>query len=195
MRKRNSLLGLVTLLPLLCSCKKDGDRQFGIFTVLENKVTVEMEGEIGNQTLNDFEAMISEYPEIGRIEIIECPGSGNDDVNLEVSALVYARGISTHIKDGGEVASGGTDFFLAGVKRTVGTDTRIGVHSWEGGGQEATDFPVGHQEHQKYIDYYVSVGFSQELAEDFYYFTINAASSDNMHYMTAGEISQYGIIR
>lgn len=65
----------------------------------------------------------------------------------------------------------------------------IGVHSWateddNGNPISATDYPVGHVEHLPYINYYVDVVFTQQEAEDFYYFTINAAAPENMHYMT-----------
>ncbi len=96
------------------------------------------------------------------------------------------------------MASGGTDFFLAGIKRSVASNTKIGVHSWAGedDGKEftATDFPKGHQYHLPYIAYYVSVGFTQQEAEDFYYFTIEAAPADNIHWMSATEIEQYKML-
>lgn len=58
----------------------------------------------------------------------------------------------------------------------------------------ATDFPVGHAYHLTYINYYVSVGFTQQQAEYFYYFTINAATAENVHWMTEAEITTYNII-
>jgi len=69
------------------------------------------------------------------------------------------------------------------------------VHSWSDGVNEATDFPVGDVNHLPYIDYYTSVGFSQQEAEDFYYFTINAAPAADIHWMTESEISEYGILK
>lgn len=96
--------------------------------------------------------------------------------------------------DEGFIASGGTDFFLAGAKRSKGNNTKIGVHAWAGGGKEATDFPEGDPEHQKYIDYYIAVGFSPDQAKSFYYFTIQAAPAASIHWMTDAEIQQYGIL-
>ena len=69
--------------------------------------------------------------------------------------------------------------------------TQIGVHSWSGLIKQATDFPVGHKYHQPYISYYISVGFSKADSEKFYYFTINSAPSDSVHYMTDEEITEY----
>lgn len=184
----------------LTACSDDDDnastkRQFGIFKVLEGDNTVEMDGTIGSSTLNDFNALVAAFPNIKTINIKNCGGSSDDEVNLQVSAKVHQLGINTHLMDNGLIASGGVDFFLAGIKRSKGNNTMIGVHSWAGGGQEATDFPVGHANHLPYINYYVSVGFTQEQAEAFYYFTINAAPASDIHYMTDAEIAQYNILK
>ncbi|OJJ18650.1 hypothetical protein BKI52_23875 [marine bacterium AO1-C] len=193
---------IVGLLALITACQQNKDngvveptRQFGIFRVLTDDTTVEMNGEITSNSLNNFNRLLTAYPKVNLINIRECGGSLDDDINLQLSALVHQKQMNIHLMDNGLIASGGTDFFLAGVKRTRGSSTRIGVHSWASGTQEATDFPKGHAEHQKYIRYYVAVGFTQQQAEDFYYFTINAAPAANIHWMTDAEITQYGILK
>lgn len=167
--------------------------EFGIFYVIDEE-TVEMEGEISSSTLADFNELLAAYPNIARIEIIECGGSSNDEINLKVSKKVHDSGIHTHLLDDGMIASGGVDFFLAGVKRTIGQHTQIGVHSWSDGQREAKDFPVDHRNHQPYIQYYLSIGFTKKQAEQFYYFTINAAPAESMHWMTENEIEQYNML-
>jgi len=93
------------------------------------------------------------------------------------------------------IASGAVDLFLAGTTRTRAAGSKIGVHSWsDGGSKEATDFPVGHANHQPYIDYYKEMGFSQADAEAFYYFTINTAKASDIHWMTDEEIEQYKLL-
>ena len=192
---------MVGLLALFTACQQTKDdvtaptRQFGIFRVQSDDTTIEMNGEITSNALNSFNQLLAAYPNVNLINIKECGGSSDDDVNLQLSALVHQRQINIHLMDNGLIASGGTDFFLAGIKRTQGTNTRIGVHSWSTGTQEATAFPRGHAEHLKYIQYYVSVGFTQQQAEDFYYFTINAAPAASIHWMTDAEITQYGILK
>lgn len=192
------LKSLLSFFVILClsSCNDDDSSdlstQFGIFKVIDEK-TVEVDGVIYSSALADFNELIEEYPAINQINIKEIPGSSDDEINLMVSKKVYDSNISTHLLDNGLIASGGVDFFLAGATRTRGVNTMIGVHSWSTETQEATDFPVGDVEHQIYIDYYQSIGFSKEEAEAFYYFTINAAPADEIHYMTEAEIEQYGI--
>ena len=203
MKKIINLLFLTAVI-VLSGCSKDDDintkqRQFGIFKVLSDDTTIEMNGEIGDETLINFNKLLVNFPEVSTINIKEVPGSGNDQINLQVSKKVNEKGINTHILDNGLIASGGVDFFLAGAKRTKGTNTQIGVHSW--GGEDdngntvtATDFPVGHEYHLEYIAYYIAIGFTQQDAEAFYYFTINAASANDIHWMTEAEVEEYKIL-
>ena len=86
------------------------------------------------------------------------------------------------------------DLFLAGTTRTREAGSQIGVHSWSDGRNEATDYPVGHENHDLYINYYIEMGFSQADAEAFYYFTINAAPANGIHWMTDAEIDQYKLL-
>jgi hypothetical protein len=178
------------------SCDKDNSssNQFGIFTVLSDSVTIEMDGTINRNSLENFNELVDNYPNVNQINIVNCDGSSDDEVNLQLSLKVHQMQINTHILDNGIIASGGTDFFLAGKDRTKGANTQIGVHSWSDGNNEATDFPNGHEFHLPYINYYQSIGFTQQQAEDFYYFTINAAPAESIHWMTTEEISQYGIL-
>ena len=53
---------------------------------------------------------------------------------------------------------------------------------------------MGHANHLPYIAAYVSIGFTQEKAEDLYYFIINAAPADAIHWMTDAEIESYSIL-
>lgn len=202
MRKKR-MLTLVAVLctAILMSCSNNDDdlnqtaeRQFGIFRVLSDDVTLEMNGTINSASLTNFNRLAAAFPSVNKINIKNCDGSSDDDVNLQLSAKVHQKGMNIHLMDNGEIASGGVDFFIAGRQRTKGSNTRIGVHSWSGDGSVATDFPVGHANHLPYINYYVSVGFTQQQAESFYYFTINAAPAATVHWMTDAEIAQYHLI-
>lgn len=175
-----------------CDNNSEPKLQFGVFKVIDDN-TIEMDGEIFSRTLDDFNELIEAHPNINQINIVECPGSNDDEINLMVAKKIYDNDIATHLLDNGLIASGGVDFFLAGTTRTRGMNTMVGVHSWTDGTNEATDFPVGAEEHQLFIEYYKSIGFTQTEAEDFYFFTINAAPAADIYYMTEAEIEQYGI--
>ncbi len=196
------ILGMFLIAFNFVSCNKDDDngqtnrteRQFGIFKVL-NDITIEMEGDITSSIVNDYNSMIAAYPNVNKINMKNCPGSADDTANLQVARSVHERGMSIHITDNSEIASGAVDFFVAGTQRTKGKNVKIGVHAWGGEDAEsATDYPVGHTNHLPYINYYVSVGFTQQQAEDFYYFTINAAPASGIHWMTEEEITKYNLI-
>jgi len=209
----NSIFKIIIIILLigspLSSCNNDDDstippstnigsttlRTKGIFKVLTGDTIMEMNGVIGSSSLNDFNTLYASFPTVTTINIKNCDGSEDDETNLQLSARVHQLGINTHLLKNGLIASGGVDFFIAGVQRTKGANTQIGVHSWsDGNGTQATDFAVGHANHLPYINYYVSVGFTQQQAEDFYYYTINAATAENIHWMTDSEITTYNIL-
>ena len=153
--------------------------------------TVYMNGVIGSDTLAVMQALFSKYPQIKTIIMQNVPGSMDDDINLLASMEIRNRGINTHIPSDGMVASGGSDMFLAGVKRSLAPGAKIGVHSWsDGSGKAALDYPREHQAHVIYLDYYNAIG----ITTDFYWYTLEAAPADSIHWMTAEEIALYGVL-
>ena len=153
--------------------------------------TVYMNGVIGSDTLEVIQELLRDYPQVNTIVMQNVPGSMDDEINLLASMEIRKHGIATHIPADGMVASGGTDMFLAGINRTIETGARLGVHSWsDGSGKVALDYPRDHQEHVKYLDYYRVMG----IPTDFYWYTLEAASAESIHWMTAQEIAQYAIL-
>jgi len=153
--------------------------------------TVYMNGVIGSDTLAVMQTLFSKYPQIKTIIMQNVPGSMDDDINLLASMEIRNRGINTHIPSDGMVASGGSDMFLAGVKRSLAPGAKIGVHSWsDGSGKAALDYPREHQAHVIYLDYYNAIG----ITTDFYWYTLEAAPADSIHWMTAEEIALYGVL-
>lgn len=148
-----------------------------------------MHGVIGPSTPGRVLELILEFPEVDTIVMEEVPGSMDDDSNLRAARLVRRRGFTTIVPSGGMIASGGTDFFLAGVRRIVEPGGMIGVHSWDGFNEEGRDLPEDHPEHAKYLDYYREMG----VPSDFYRFTLEAAPADDIHWMTAREISRFAV--
>ncbi|MDO6745419.1 hypothetical protein Q4553_12625 [Tenacibaculum soleae] len=193
MRIQNTVSIQLIVFLFLISCKEER-RQFGIFKVLLDNKTIEMNGEISSTTLNDFNTLSAQFPNINQINIVKCDGSDDDEICLELALKVHQKRINIHLMDNGEISSGGVDFFLAGIRRTRGHNTLIGVHSWGGDDVKATDFPKGHEEHLFYINYYISIGFTKVKAKEFYYFTVNSAPHYSMHDMTEEEIKKYGLL-
>ena len=156
-----------------------------------------LHGVIDGTTPGVVDDFIATYPSVTTLVFMQMPGSANDEANLVASSSLYEQDYIFYLpavnafEDDAFIASGSVDMFLAGARRVIDLDAEVGVHSWSDGENEATDFPVGHENHQPYIDYYESIGFSTEDAEAFYYFTINAAPAAGIHLMSEAEIEQY----
>ena len=171
--------------------KMDGDEvaHFYFKEGQQSYDTLYMKGVIYANTNKDIKKVLKKHPEVRTLVMIEVPGSIDDEVNLEASKVIRTHGINTYIPENGMVASGGTDMFLAGVQRTAHITAKIGVHSWGGGSEKATDLPKDHEEHKKYLDYYKEVGIPAE----FYWYTLEAAPADAIHWMLPHEIEQYQV--
>ena len=148
-----------------------------------------MHGTIGPSTPGRVLELILEHPDVDTIVLVDVPGSMDDDANLRAARCVRRHGFTTVLPERAEVASGGTDFFLAGRERIIESPVRLGVHSWAGFDEEGADLPRDHPEHRKYIDYYREMG----IAEEFYWFTLEAAPADDIHWMTDEELRRFGM--
>jgi len=80
--------------------------------------------------------------------------------------------------------------FLAGTKRTIDLGAKLGVHSWSDGEKDGSEFPKEDEVHTIYLDYYKEMGIDTE----FYWYTLDAASAENIHWMTESEILKYKIL-
>lgn len=172
--------------------KMEGE-QVAEFYYKENQVrkdTIYMKGIIYSNTLEDIKQAFETNPEITTLVMEDVPGSIDDVINLLASQEIRKHKINTYIPENGMVASGGTDMFLAGKKRAVHPTAKLGVHSWSGGDMVALDFPKDHEEHKKYLDYYTTMN----IPLDFYWYTLEAAPADDIHWMTPEEIEKYSII-
>ncbi|MGV0034029.1 MAG: hypothetical protein ACNYPE_03405 [Candidatus Azotimanducaceae bacterium WSBS_2022_MAG_OTU7] len=163
-----------------------------LFSVKGNTLT--MVGLVNAKSHRQLRKVFEENPQIDTVSMLYVPGSVNDQVNLEMGEWLAQKEITMKISRYGLIASGGTDLFLAGKRRIVEEGAQIGVHSWaDAQGSTAIDYPRGHENHQPYIDYYQDIGWDLEASEKFYYFTIEAASADDIYNMTDAEIIQYNV--
>ncbi len=144
-------------------------------------------GTIDDTTLRSFLVVAAENPEARTLVLQNIEGSVDDDANVVFSRVVRSKGFDTVVPSDGLVASGGTDLFLAGNRRVLEPGACVGVHSWGGGGFVAADLPEDHPEHDRYLNYFEDIG----VDPDFYWFTLDAASEDEMHWMTSAEADQY----
>lgn len=161
------------------------------FIIKGDKAT--MSGTINADTIRQVKKLISDYPAVKTIVMQNVDGSIDDESNLIASRLVRNAKLNTIVPKNGSIASGGTDFFIAGVTRKVEDGGKVGVHSWaDSEVSDASKLSKDDQRHQPYIKYYKEMGLAK--ASDFYFFTINQAKADSMHEMTQEELRFYGLV-
>lgn len=154
----------------------------------DNDEVLLMNGEINSKTFKQLQNVIKENPQIKTIALVDVPGSLNDEVNFQMCRWIRDNNLNTYLYKDSHVASGGTDFFLAGKERYYEEGAKVGVHSWQDStGTEAKDLPKDHEDHEmnrKYIEDMLG-------KDDFYWYTIYAAPAEDIYYMTLEEIENY----
>ena len=190
----NSFFLTVLILCSLLSCKKGFLDRYGPFYI-SSDTTVFYEGTSAGRIDNNFDKMMEDYPNIISITFSShCPGSINDDALYIAARKVRNNGIKTILNSESVVESGAVDLFISGASREIDTGAKIGVHSWSyAGGEDGVDLPVDHEDHTMYLDFYNEMLENNNLGEEFYWFTLNSASSDEIHYMSEEEIEYFGL--
>ena len=168
--------------------------RYGPFRVVAND-RVEMTGGVESDTPRLFKAMLAAHPGIAQIDMIDCPGSLDDDANLALARMIRSKGIATNVPAHGSIRSGGVELFLAGTVRKAAPSAEFGVHSWQDSdGMEAKDFAVSDPVHTPYVTFYRDMGLSADQAQAFYDFTNRAAPFDGLHVMSGAEIREFGLL-
>lgn len=203
---RSSKIVLIAILSLsLMACAKSNPNAFRsdcgyfelqgdkplIFTVASS-TDATLDGVICSGSLDAFYDMVERFPEIKTLNIDVIEGSADDEVNLLLSREIHDLGMNTHLMRDGLIASGGVDLFLAGVKRTADDqEPKMGVHSWgSSDGMEGNQIPKSHPLHKEYLSYYRDI----DIDPQFYWFTLEAASAEDIHWMSAAEIENYNVL-
>ena len=138
-----------------------------------------------------FAAMLAAYPAITTLELVECPGTDDDKANLRLGRMIRARGLATHVPDGGSVRSGAVELFLAGTRHSADAGAEFAVHAWaDEDGREPRDYAADSPENRAYIDYYREMGMSPTEARAFYDMT-NAVPNASAHWMNAAQMGQW----
>ena len=182
----------VCLSVLLSGCNREHLARYGPFHVTTDS-TVWFDGGMGSRVDRQFDRLLDNYPHVKTITFSDhCPGS-NDDESLYIAARrLRQEGIRTVLNDESVVESGAVDLFLSGFARDIEAGAKIGVHSWSfNWGNDGVDLPADDPEHDMYLDFYGEMFDDAALGEAFYWFTLNAASSEDIHYMTAEEIDYF----
>jgi hypothetical protein len=160
------------------------------FVVADTVATVS--GVIDASTPSRILRLLLDHPEVTTLRMVDCGGSIDDEAMVTAARLVREHGLATHVPATGMVASGATDLFLAGLHRSAEAGARFGVHSWDDGdGSAGTDLPRDDPAHTLYIEYYSEMGIPAEV---FYWFTMEAAPPDGIHWMTDEELERFNFL-
>lgn len=139
----------------------------------------------------EFGAMLRDYPGISLLEMVECPGTDDDRANLQLGRMIHARGIATHVPEGGSVRSGGVELFIAGARRIADPGAEFAVHAWaDEDGREPADYAAGSPENRAYLDYYREMGMSGAEAAAFYAMT-NSVPNADAKWLSAEDMGQW----
>lgn len=181
--KSISLIGLVAL----AGCSQDYDA----LEFRAQGTNLVATGTIDQSTPSTFQKALTDNPQVRTLILRYIDGSVDDEANLQFSRAVRAAALNTMVPSDGLIASGGTDLFLAGVERSIEAGACVGVHSWAGGfGKTGAGVPRSDSAHVPYLLYYEDMGIPAE----FYWFTLEAAPADGMHWMTPIEVARYGMV-
>lgn len=147
----------------------------------------ELNGVIGPWTMPQLLRLLHESPRLKGIRLMEVPGSMDDDTLVRVGRILHRSGLATHVPADGMIASGGVDFFMSSSSRSFEDGAQIGVHSWDGDEGEGASLPKSDPAHQMYLDFYQEV----DVPEAFYWFTLEAAPADDIHWMSSQELEKW----
>jgi len=195
------VIAILGLLASVVSCCNDL-KQPAVEGLPYEAATFEVEGDaalmygvIDHTTPGVVQSLVDDHPEVTRIVMVDVPGSDDDPANLKASRLVREHGLTTVVPSNGVIASGGVDFFTAGKYRVVEPCAKLGVHSWDEDGPDGgiilgNEVPRDHEIHTMFLDFYREMG----IPEDFYWFTLEAAPPQRIHWMSDEEIVLYGLV-
>jgi hypothetical protein len=163
---------------------------FGPFHMLTSD-RAELIGSIESETPAQFAALLRAFPGLRQIDMVECPGTGDDEANLTLARMIRRHGVMTYVPEGGSVRSGGVELFLAGAKRAAAPSAEFAVHSWrDEDGLEAGDYAANDPANLAYLNFYREMGMSEAEARAFYSLTNSVPHTDAL-FLNSNELARY----
>ena len=167
-----------------------GIASYGPFRVLDSGHAALVDA-TNERTPGQFTAMLHAFPGIRTIEMVECTGTDDDRANLRLGMMIHARGLTTHVPQGGSVRSGAVELFLAGARHVAEPGAEFAVHSWtDEFGLEPKDYAANAPENRIYIDYYREMGMSEAEARGFYAMT-NSVPNNDAKWLTTADMAHW----
>ncbi|WP_432768906.1 MAG: alpha/beta hydrolase [Sphingopyxis sp.] len=164
--------------------------RFGPFAVID-AATVRMAGDVTSATPRQFAAMLAAFPGLKQLEMVDCPGSLDEEANLALARAIRRAGLETIVPAGGSVRSGAVELWLAGAVRRAAPDAEFGVHSWaDETGREANDYAPSDPVHTEYLGYYREMGMDDATARAFYALT-NSTPFNEVRYLSRDDMMRF----
>lgn len=186
MKRNGVIIGI--LVVLVCCTQIFGRFEPNFYEVDGTRLYIS--GEITPRTPASFEAVLQAHPGIDTIVLIDMPGSVDEYAVHQLGYFIRENGLNTHLTPESTIYSGAVDLFLAGNRRTMTCCAELGVHDWADGWGEGSDYAAEGPEHDANVAY-----FETMLGSDaFYWFTLQAAPSHDMHILSAAEIARFGVL-
>ncbi|MDE0529332.1 MAG: hypothetical protein OXH85_11690 [Truepera sp.] len=148
-----------------------------------------VKGVVNSGSEGEMIALLNRSPGVRTVVLTMVPGSAADETNVALGRKLRSAGMTTYLPARGLVASGGTDLLLSGSRRIVEHGARVGVHSWASDSGSGDEIPRDDPRHLIYLDYYRDM----DIPEAFYWFTLEAAPPDGIHWMTNAEMARYRV--
>lgn len=163
--------------------------QFDLTDVAVREDRLYLLGALNSGTYDEVVEALEANPQVTTIVLTASPGSLDEFNTLALAQYIRQQQLNTHLLSNSAIASGGVDLFVAGVERTIERGALIGVHAWTDLSKEASEYPRDAAEHKPYLE------FTRTMlgSEAFYWFTVQAADADDIHWMSDTEIAQFAL--
>ena len=168
--------------------------RFGPFAVLDAGHAL-LTRETSTDAPRHFTRMMAAYPGIRTLELVDCPGTIDDNANLVLGRMIHDRGLATDVPPGGSVRSGAVDLFLAGVRRTAAADATFAVHAWmDEDGLRPTNFAPDSPVNRKYVRFYHLIGGMAPATAAAFYDLTNSVPNERALWLSVDDIARYAAI-
>ena len=160
---------------------------YGPFRVLDDGTAVLVDV-TDSASPAQFRAMLQAWPGIRTLRFHDCPGTYDDQANLQLGRLIRNARLAVEVPDGGSVRSGAVELVFAGLTVAIADQAEFAMHGWEGDdGRGAEDYAPDSPQHRIYLAYYRDMGLEPEQAARFYALT-NSVTFDNALWLTGRQM-------
>ena len=153
--------------------------------------TAYVNGLLGKKAHHRLQKLIKKNPDITTLTLLDVPGSIDDEYNIKSCYFISEKNINTHLVAKSIIASGGVDFFLSGQQRSVQKGAKLDVHSWCDEFEDGVNIAREDSSHHLFLDFYRTINTDTA----FYWFTLQSANSDSIHWLSYDEMIRYELIK